>query len=145
MTNTLFNENNIQVIDDADNWQLALKQASDPLLKEKIITPKYVKNMIESIKINGPYMVLADYFALMHARPGEGVNRLGMSLLVSRKPIDLEGKPVKIFLVMAAVDNTSHLESLKKVISIFMDTKSYQTILGANKNEIIAMFKEAKV
>lgn len=145
MTNTLFNENNIQVIDDADNWQLALKQASDPLLKEKIITTKYVKNMIESIKINGPYMVLADYFALMHARPGEGVNRLGMSLLVSRKPIDLEGKPVKIFLVMAAVDNTSHLESLKKVISIFMDTKSYQTILGANKNEIIAMFKEAKV
>lgn len=145
MTDSLFNEKNIQVIDEADDWQRALQRASEPLLKENIITQKYVANMVESIKVNGPYMVLADYFALMHARPGEGVNKLGMSLLVSRKPVDLEGKPVKIFLVMAAVDNNSHLESLKRVISIFMDTKSYQTILSANKDEIIAMFKKAKV
>ncbi|AWM76202.1 MULTISPECIES: PTS sugar transporter subunit IIA [Lactobacillus] len=144
VTCSLFNEDNVQIIDSAMNWKIALQKASEPLLKANIITPKYVASMIESIKKNGPYMVLTDYFALMHARPGDGVNKMGMSLLVSRNPIDLEGKPVKIFLVMAAIDNTSHLQSLQKVISIFMDTESYKTILSANKSAIVSMFKKVK-
>lgn len=46
---------------------------------------------------------------------------------------------------MAAVDNTSHLQSLQKVVSILMDPKSYQTILNADKKAIVAMFAKVKV
>lgn len=145
MSETLFNEKNVQIIDGAHDWRDALWQASLPLIEEDAITTDYVLNMIASVEKNGPYMVLTDYFALMHARPGQGVNKLGMSLLISRKAIDLEGKPVKIFLVMAAVDNTSHLQSLQKVVSILMDPKSYQIILNANKKAIVAMFAKVKV
>ncbi|MFT8359210.1 PTS sugar transporter subunit IIA [Bifidobacterium aquikefiri] len=142
MTDRLFDSSNINVIDDADTWQSALQEASEPLLASKAITQLYVNKMIENVQSNGPYMVLSDYFALMHARPGEGVNSMGMSLLVSRNPIDLEGKQVKIFLIMAAVDNSSHLKSLQQVTSIFMDRKAYETILNGNKNEIVALFKQ---
>lgn len=141
---TLFDENNIQVTETCKDWKEAIKLASKPLLKENKISTIYVNNMIESVKQNGPYMVLTDYFALMHARPGVGVNQMGMSLLIVKKPVDLEGKPVKIFLVMAAVDNTSHLSSLQKIMKIFMDDKAYQTILEGNKEKILEIFKEGR-
>ncbi len=140
----LVDENNIQVTETCKDWKEAIKLASKPLLKENKISTIYVNNMIESVKQNGPYMVLTDYFALMHARPGVGVNQMGMSLLIVKKPVDLEGKPVKIFLVMAAVDNTSHLSSLQKIMKIFMDDKAYQTILEGNKEKILEIFKEGR-
>lgn len=140
----LFDENNIQVTETCKDWKEAIKLASKPLLNENKISTTYVNNMIESVKQNGPYMVLTDYFALMHARPGVGVNQMGMSLLIVKKPVDLEGKPVKIFLVMAAIDNTSHLSSLQKIMKIFMDDKAYQTILKGNKEKILEIFKEGR-
>lgn len=141
MATGLLTENRIQVIEDAPDWQAAVKQASQPLIQAHTITEKYVENMIKSVKENGPYMVLADYFALMHARPGDGVNKMGMSLLVSKEPINLAGKPIKIFFVMAAVDNVSHLKSLQKIMTVFMDEASYQTILEGNRKQIVELFK----
>lgn len=144
MISRLLEENNIQVIDKTINWEKALEIASDPLIKSRTITKKYVENMIESVKKNGPYMVLNDYFALMHVRPGDGVEKLGMSLLVLKNSVDLGGKPVKIFLVLAALDNKSHLDSLKSIMSVFMDINSYQTILEGNKEKILTLFKNVE-
>lgn len=140
----IFNDQNIQIREQVSSWQEALKIASKPLLDSHKITNTYVKNMAKSVKENGPYMVLTDYFALMHARPGEGVNQIGMSLLVLKHPVDLEGKPVKIFLVMAALDNSSHLNALKRIMNILMNNKSFNTILNGNKKEIIDLFKEGE-
>lgn len=130
----------IDVIDNVADWETAVEIASQPLLKDNLITEQYVHNMIQSVKDNGPYMVLADYFALMHARPGEGVNEQSMSLLVTKEPVDLEGKEVKIFLVLAAEDNNSHLESLSKIMETFLDAEKYQMILSGNKETIIQIF-----
>lgn len=139
--NKLLPENHIQVAKSAKDWVDAVTIASQPLLNETLITRTYLKNMIESVKKNGPYMVLTDYFALMHAKPGEGVNQQSMSLLVTEEPIDLEGKPVKIFLILAAKDNESHLSSLQDIMNIFMDDNQYKTILHGKKEELINLFK----
>lgn len=136
----LLPESHIKVIEHIDNWKQAVEIASEPLLKNKLITSKYIKNMILSVEKNGPYMVLTDYFALMHAKPGEGVNVQSMSLLVTKNKVDLEGKPVKIFLVLAAKDNQSHLESLQDIMAIFMDDDKYQVILNGEKEDIINLF-----
>ncbi|MDN6664742.1 MAG: PTS sugar transporter subunit IIA [Tetragenococcus koreensis] len=137
----LLPEKHIKVVDSVDNWQRAVKLASEPLQKENLITSVYVTNMIESAKKNGPYMVLTDYFALMHAKAGEGVKKQSMSLLVTKESIDLEGKPVKIFLILAAEDNQSHLKSLQEIMNVFMDEQKYRTILDGNRTEIINLFK----
>ena len=122
-------------------WQEAVQLASQPLLNEKAIDQQYVTNMIHSVEENGPYMVLADYFALMHARPGEGVFHRGMSLLVTKNEIDLAGKPVRIFLVLAAKDSQSHLESLQEIMEVFMDQEKYQLILNGDKEQICQLFQ----
>jgi len=136
----ILSEDSIQVLDNISDWPSAVKQASQPLLKAGSITSEYVYNMIQSVRDNGPYMVLTDYFALMHARPGMGVNRAGMSLLVTKQPVDLAGKPVKVFLVMAAIDNTSHLRHLQDVMSVFMDQSAFETILSGDKAKIVTLF-----
>ncbi|PGL72596.1 PTS sugar transporter subunit IIA [Bacillus sp. AFS055030] len=130
----------IDVIDKVVDWKTAVEIASQPLLKDHLITEQYVQNMIQSVEDNGPYMVLADYFALMHARPGEGVNEQSMSMLVTKEPVDLEGKKVKIFFVLAAEDNNSHLASLSHIMEIFLDTDKYQIVLSGDKEAIIQLF-----
>ena len=130
----------IDVIDKVVDWKTAVEIASQPLLKDNLITEQYVQNMIQSVEDNGPYMVLADYFALMHARPGEGVNEQSMSMLVTKEPVDLEGKEVKIFFVLAAEDNNSHLASLSQIMGIFLDSDKYQMVLSGDKEAIIQLF-----
>ncbi|KRL85906.1 hypothetical protein FC50_GL001306 [Lacticaseibacillus pantheris DSM 15945 = JCM 12539 = NBRC 106106] len=128
------------MVETVKNWEEAVRLASLPLLKSGNISDEYVDNMIDSVNKNGPYMVLSDYFALMHARPGQGVKKLGMSLLVLKHETDLRGKPVKIFLVLAATDNQSHLESLQQIMGIFMDDGSYRSILTGNRPAIVNLF-----
>lgn len=134
-------EKHIQTDETVADWRLAVKLASQPLLDEALITSEYIEAMIQSVEENGPYMVLADYFALMHARPGEGVLEQSISLLVTKQPIDLEGKPVRIFLVLAAADSESHLESLKEIMAIFMDEEKYNVILNGDREQICQLFQ----
>ena len=126
-------EKHIQTDETVTDWRSAVKLASQPLLDEALITSAYIEAMIQSVEENGPYMVLADYFALMHARPGEGVLEQSMSLLVTKQPIDLEGKPVRIF--------ESHLESLKEIMAIFMDEEKYNVILNGDREQICQLFQ----
>ncbi|MBX8922884.1 PTS sugar transporter subunit IIA [Enterococcus faecium] len=137
----LLPEDHIETTNQILTWQEAVQLASQPLLNEKAIDQQYVTNMIHSVEENGPYMVLADYFALMHARPGEGVFHQRMSLLVTKNEIDLAGKPVRIFLVLAAKDSQSHLESLQEIMEVFMDQEKYQLILNGDKEQICQLFQ----
>lgn len=137
---TLLPKEHIQVCQSTENWQTAVRTASVPLVEEQLIVEEYVENMIQSVKEHGPYMVLNDYFALMHARPGEGVNQQCMSLLVVRQPVDLEGKLVKIFLILAAEDSQSHLESLQDIMAVFMDEEKYQEILTSDQEKLTTIF-----
>ncbi|MFS1040569.1 PTS sugar transporter subunit IIA [Enterococcus faecium] len=137
----LLPEDHIETTNQILTWQEAVQLASQPLLNEKAIDQQYVTNMIHSVEENGPYMAWADYFALMHARPGEGVFHQGMSLLVTKNEIDLAGKPVRIFLVLAAKDSQSHLESLQEIMEVFMDQEKYQLILNGDKEQICQLFQ----
>ena len=138
---TLIDEDCIIVDEKANSWEEAIEIASKPLIEKGYIEKEYVDSMIQSVNTHGPYMVLKDYFALMHARPEDGVNRMSMSLYVSSNPINMKGKEVKIFLVLASIDNDSHLDWLKKIIEI-IDSDSYEVIMNGSKAEILEVLKE---
>lgn len=71
-----------------------------------------------------------------HAKAGEGVNEVGMSLLTLEDPIDLKGNPVKIFLVLAAVDSSTHLEALSELSELLMDDDVYDIFLSGDNQAI---------
>lgn len=131
----------IQVIERAENWQCALEQACQPLLEKKAITDQYVKKMKENVQKNGPYMVLKEGFALMHAAPGEGVITNAMSLLVSQQAIDFCGNAVQIILVLAAINHNDHLKKLQQVVMAFMNDEVFEQIRSGNWERITQIFK----
>lgn len=133
----LLTEERIRHVAEVDSWQKAVELASTPLLQDNSIENTYVDNMKKSVIDNGPYMVLADYFALMHAKPGEGVNEMSLSMLVSDREVNMEGIPVKIFLILAAKDNESHIAALSQITTILMNEEYFKVFLSGDITEIL--------
>lgn len=127
------------------DWEKAVQVASEPLIEEGLIKKKYVKAMIESVHENGPYIVLKDFFALPHAQAGVGVNELGMSLLTLDEPVDLVGNPVKVLVVLAAVDSDSHLEALTELSTLLMDDEIYEEFISGDLEKINEIIKREEV
>ncbi|WP_017470874.1 PTS sugar transporter subunit IIA [Amphibacillus jilinensis] len=126
----------MQQVEHIETWEAAIEFASKPLLEAGYIENVYVKNMIASVNQNGPYIVLMDYFALPHAKAGEGVNQLAMSLLKVNQPVDLKGNPVNIFIVLAAIDADSHMQSLREISRILADEDNYQRFISGDLEQI---------
>lgn len=137
----LLPKSRMQHIEYASDWEEAVRIASRPLLEEGVIEENYVDAMIESVHQNGPYIVLKDFFALPHAQAGNGVNEMGMALLTLDEPVDLKGNPVKIFMVLAAVDSNSHLEALAELSNLLMDDEIYEVFISGDLEQINEIIK----
>lgn len=124
-----------------DNWQQAVDIAAEPLLRDESIELNYIEKMKENVNKYGNYMVLKDNFALMHARPEDGVNKTGFSLLKLKNSVDMEGKNVKIFLVLSAVDKEKHIEALSDLTKILSDKENFDIFLNGDKKDIINLIK----
>jgi mannitol/fructose-specific phosphotransferase system IIA component (Ntr-type) len=115
---------------------------SEPLINERVIEPRYVTAMIDSVKEYGPYIVIGKYIALAHARPEDGVNRLGVSVATINEPIAFgneENDPVKIIFCLAAVDSYSHLNIMKSLIALINDEEKIDRL---SKETDVDRFKE---
>lgn len=105
---------------DGLRWTQALYEAGECLLKDGIIEGKYMESIISSIRYYGPYMFIASGVILAHAKPEEGVRRLGLSLHLYRNPVEFSDfYRANVILVLAAVDQESHLKILKDILNVF--------------------------
>lgn len=136
MLKQYLSEDTMQHKTSVDNWKEAITLAARPLLDKGVIDDSYVEAMIKSVEKNGPYIVLKDYFALPHAQAGTGVNEVGMSLLTLEESVDLKGNEVKVFLVLAAVDASAHLDALSEVSELLMDDEKYEVVLQGDLEKI---------
>ncbi|OCL28770.1 transcriptional regulator [Orenia metallireducens] len=113
---------NINFLDEVSSWEESIKVAAKPLLKKGFITDKYIQSMIKNVYDNGPYMVIVPRIAMPHAQDKEGVIKTGISFLKLKKPVLYpEGKEVNISVVLAAEDNSGHLELIADLSSILAD------------------------
>lgn len=135
------NEETIQSNIKTKDWKDAVTLGSKPLLEKEYINKTYIEAMINAVEEHGPYMVLADNFALMHARPEDGVNETSMSLLVSENKLDMKGKSVKLFLVLAASDDNSHIEALSEITELLSNPVNFEVFMRGNKKEILELIK----
>lgn len=124
MLEDVLKDSHILLNQQVDDWQMAIQRVSEPLLKEKVIEENYVTAMIDSVKQYGPYIVIGKHLALAHARPEDGVNKLGVSVATLKEPIvfgNPDNDPVKIIFCLAAVDSYSHLNIMKNLIALIND------------------------
>ncbi|PQF22884.1 BglG family transcription antiterminator [Enterococcus mundtii] len=136
MLKDILTDNHILIQEHVDNWQEAIERVAKPLLKENIVESSYVDAMVRAVEEYGAYIVIGKHLALAHARPEDGVNKLGVSVATIHQPVDFgneEMDPVKIIFCLAAVDSYSHLTIMKELIELINDeTKLTRLIESPN-------------
>lgn len=116
------------------NWEQAIATASSPLLQDNSIDQNYIDSMIDVVKKNGPYINIGTNIALAHSRPEAGVNKMGMALLSVNPEVNLcddKERPIKLWFVLAASDNDSHLDYMAALASLLGDDSAVPMLLQA--------------
>lgn len=119
----IIKKENMRIHLHASSWQDALYQAGSILVEDGAITSGYIDAMIQSIEAHGPYIVLMPGFALAHAEPSEHVLKTELALAVFDEEIEFHSAngPVRLMVVLAAKDKTSHLDRLAMMASKMID------------------------
>lgn len=131
MLDSVLKDSNILLQQKVANWEESIQRVSEPLLKESVIEERYVEAMIDSVKKYGAYIVIGKHLALAHARPEDGVNKLGISVATLAEPIvfgNEDNDPVKIIFCLAAVDSYSHLTIMRKLIELVNDEEKIEQL-----------------
>ena len=139
------NVDDIQIGVSASGWEDAVRKSAQTLLDRKSIEPSYINAMIETVKENGPYMVISKHIALAHARPECGVNEMALSFATLTPPIDFgagDFDPIKLVVTLAATDNESHLEMIAELAGILIDENKLNAMFeAASKEELYKLLE----
>ena len=114
----LLTEENIVFRKKVSSFEEGIRIAAQPLLERGDISENYIDTMIENVHKRGPYIHMGDGIALPHARPEDGVQKIGFSMLALNEPIALDEAweyMVDHFIVLAAADNSLHLNALSEL------------------------------
>lgn len=144
MTLDVLTKDKIIVKDQVDSWEEAIEFAAQPLLTQKYIESSYIDSMIQSVKTLGPYIVIAPHVAIAHARPGNDVYQVGLSLLKLDEAINFstDSHYAELVFVLSATDSTSHLTVLQNLAQLLGQQENIEALLEAsNEEEIINIIK----
>ncbi|PLR75956.1 PTS sugar transporter [Bacillus sp. V3-13] len=137
---SLLTKEKIQLITEAIDWKHAVKIAADPLVKDETVNEEYVQSMIDTITKMGPYIVIAPKVAVPHARPEDGVRKLGMSLLRLSKSVSFSENHIhdaNLIIVLAAIDEQTHLKALSQLTAMLSNPKNIESLIAAQTPEEI--------
>lgn len=99
------------------------------MIENGSIEPRYVDAIYRSHDTIGPYYVVGHGIAMPHARPEEGANKLSLALTLIPSGVNFdadENDPVKLLIVLAATDSTSHIEAISQLAKLFDNEKTYR-------------------
>lgn len=147
MLSELLTEDMMQFTNEPVKWEEAIRLSAEPLRMNGCIETSYIEAMVQKVKENGTYIYIGKGIAIPHARPEDGVNQVGMSLLRVNQPVyllDNEKYPVELFICLAAIDSQTHLKALsqltkllsnKEAIKQFKELQSKEELYAFIKNE----------
>jgi len=127
-------DSNILLNQEEKSWKEVITKVALPLLNDKVIEERYINAMIRSVEEFGPYIVVGKHLALAHARPEDGVNKLGISVMTLKDPVDFghpDNDPVKMVFCLAAVNSHSHIKIMKSLVELIDDTEKLSRLFVA--------------
>jgi len=146
MLSELLTENTIKVNVEASDWEEAVRKGGQLLVRNGSVEPRFVDAMIATVKEMGPYIVIVPGIALPHARPTDGVIKMGMSLIKLATPVNFgseDNDPVSVVISLGAIDNHSHMKALSTLVNLFNNDEKIEILKNANSlEEILPLLKE---
>lgn len=140
----LLSKERIQKVKTAASWSDAIRIAAQPLVLDGSITESYIDEMVSAVEKFGPYIVLTDNFALPHAQGTDSVKRMAISLLVTEDVIDMKGRPVTMFMVLAPIDKESHMQALQSLSSILGEKENLAIIATGDSDKILELISRSE-
>ena len=145
--NELITEDKILFQDSVKDYTEAIYLSAKPLLEENVIEERYLKKVISNMHEMGPYIVVAPYIAISHARPEDGVNKLGMSILMLKEAVNFsedKDRFVKLVVTLAAPDEESHLTALGQLSELFMNSMD-EIMSSQSKEDILKLINQYSI
>lgn len=133
MLQDILKQSNILLNQECGDWKEAITKVAEILVSDAVIEESYITAMIKSVEEFGPYIVVGKHLALAHARPEDGVNKLGISVLTLKNPVyfgNPDNDPVRIVFCLAAVDSYSHLNVMKNLIDLINDEEKVNRLIA---------------
>ncbi|NWO13950.1 BglG family transcription antiterminator [Virgibacillus sp.] len=144
----VLNENLIKTQAEVQDRDSAVKLSGELLLKNNLIEEKYIQAMLDNVKENGTYIVIAPGIAMPHARPEYGAKDIGFSIVTLKEPIVFGHRtndPVRIVIGLCAIDHETHLTALSELVGVLNQEEKLEEILNAKTAEdIMRIFKGDK-
>ena len=138
----LLKQENVQIYNEATDWEEAIRISVKPLEDGGFVTPAYKEEIIANVKDLGPYIVLTEDIVLPHARPEQGVLESQLAVTLFKKPVTFnEDYPAtKLFVALAARDGEKHLSALASLMELFQDDGRVRAVLDAEDQESLFRF-----
>jgi len=129
------------------DWQEAVREAGNLLVKADRVEPRYVEAMIRMVQEIGPYIVIAPGVALPHARPEDGVKKACMSLVTLSPPINFGNKyndPVKLVVAFGTTDKKAHIDALAELAKLLGDSAKLEGLKRASSPDELLKLIDSK-
>src|SRR5699024_9009900 len=126
----------ILLVDRVKTWEKAIRRAAQPLLDSGNIKESYVDAVMENCRRNSDYIMLGNRIAIPHAKPEEGVLKLGMILLNLKEPIEFpNGQRIHLICFIAAEDKEKHINAILQLRRLAEDKYTVNQVKNANSEE----------
>jgi len=116
------------------NWQEAVRAGGQLLMQAGKCGLSYVESMVRAVQEMGPYMVLAPGLALAHARPEDGADVVGLSLVTLATPVEFGSEtndPVSVVISFCAPDHESHIGMLQSLAEFLINEDNQRLLKTA--------------
>ncbi|WP_313509877.1 PTS sugar transporter subunit IIA [Enterococcus sp.] len=128
----------ITIVDQQISWQDAVSLACEPLLTHQIIDQTFIVDCLRQIEAEGYAGYLGTNTCIPHTTIEHGVMKDGISLLVSRKPIEFpNGQSISFIFPLSFYDLTKHLKAVNQLAAFSSNPQSMDTILKAPDTKAI--------
>ncbi|ROC60478.1 BglG family transcription antiterminator [Klebsiella quasipneumoniae] len=124
-------------------WEHLISRAAEPLIKNEVISERYISAIVEKIKADQPYILLAEGIMIAHAGIDDGVNEIGLSLLrLSHKEKINDYMDVDIVITLATNDTKNHLKALTQ-LNDFLEFHNGAALIrnSESETELASVFK----
>jgi PTS system ascorbate-specific IIA component len=130
---------NVFIRNSVESWQEAIKVSIKPLVEQGFCEERYIKGVFENTEKFGPYYVLCENLALIHASSDQGALKTQLSITLLKEPIKFKkgGLDVRVLVVLVATDSESHLSAMQAVSRIFTDDTLVQQLLDATSSKTV--------
>lgn len=130
----------------AGSWEELTTKVGQAMEARGMSTSEYTMAMVDNVKTNGPYLVIAPGTALLHARPDQGALRNGLLMGTATPPVEFghsSNDPVSLFLALSATGDMDHVEILQAVAMLLAQPGALVRLQqAASEEEFLAVLAD---